>query len=110
MNYVKTETAPVDNDWFAGKTRKLGRCFYCDERDYTYDVGAMAPQYRACKRCIKNRGLEMLKRGADSALALIDKLSNRTCRHCGDPVIQPERGFAPLMCSKCMEELRTLAV
>lgn len=107
MNYVKSQPVEISETVF--RNAKIGKCFYCSQIDKTYDIKAAGPQYRACKRCIKSQGLEMLRRGADSALALIEKLSNKTCRHCGEPVIQPARGFAPLICSACEEEWRCLA-
>jgi len=106
MNYVKTEVAPVPADFFVGA--KIGPCFFCSQTTPTYDIGALNPSFRCCKRCVKSRGLDALKRGADEATAFLAGMQNKECRHCGGALIIPNRGLTPLWCNACNEEWRSI--
>ena len=94
--------------FFDRKFAKLAKCAHCYDIDFTYDVGALGPDFRYCRACIERSGTKALKHAADQALAFISNISNKTCKHCGGPVIQPDRGFAPLMCGACMEAWKRL--
>lgn len=89
--------------WFRGA--RIGRCFFCGLTDATYDIKAASPDYRCCRRCIETRGLESLKSGANEALSALAALGNKSCRHCGEAVLAPPKGFPPLVCSACWDEL-----
>ena len=53
---------------FLYKGRKLGLCAACKTGDYTYDVGAMGPSFRFCKRCIRESGARALRQESNRAL------------------------------------------
>lgn len=56
---------------FKFKGRRLGLCaLKCSNAgDFTYDVGALAPSMRFCKRCILKYGAMNLRKDANVALA-----------------------------------------
>jgi hypothetical protein len=57
---------PDGNFKFRG--RQLGVCALCAAKDYVYDVGALGPNTRFCRGCIKKNGPVNLRRDANVAL------------------------------------------
>ena len=91
------------------RNARIGTCALCMSKGgKVYDVGAMSPDYRYCRDCIEQRGVQALRRGADEALAVIGANSSRVCRHCGGPVLAPSKGFPSLVCAACEDEWRRL--
>lgn len=59
---------------FLFRGKKLGICAACKSRDYTYDVGALGPSFRFCRKCITTEGAANLQRDANLALHNVKSL------------------------------------
>jgi DNA-directed RNA polymerase subunit RPC12/RpoP len=78
-------------------------CFFCTQKETTYDIGAQSPAYRCCQKCIEARGIDALRNGADEAAQLLSAIRQRyACIRCKqeiEPSLNPrERQF---VCEEC---------
>ena len=53
---------------FLFRGKKLGICALCKEKDWVYDVGALAPSARFCRTCVTKEGSKTLRKDANVAL------------------------------------------
>lgn len=92
---------------------RIGTCFFClKKQEMTFDVGAMSPAYRACQRCIENRGLDALRNGADEAVQALAarRRSPQACVRCGSALIQSARPKDRVfICRNCLGKLPQVA-
>ena len=94
----------------------MGTCFSCGREGVKlFDVGALAPELKACFRCYNRHNIRDLAAEGDRVLAQLagaarpgppDKAS--TCWHCGAPTIGRHDGSHPIICTGCLQELKEL--
>lgn len=101
--YMKGLSAVLDK-----RNAMISDCFFCGQRALpTYDIGAMSPQFRCCERCIRDRGLDRLRAGADEATNALRSRDRRpkTCGHCGSAITQPaKKTEVRILCDRCEHE------